>query len=437
MKDRTIRFLKEKVRRPVEEFIETETSSGIILLACTILALLIANSPWRSSYESLINQPFTIGTSSFGLSKPVILWINDGLMAIFFFVVGLEIKREILEGELSSIKKASLPIIAAIGGMILPALIYTLLNNNSPSAAGWGIPMATDIAFALGILSMLGHRVPLSLKVFLIAIAIVDDLGAVLVIALFYTETIQIAYLGLATGIILSLVLINYRGIRSLTPYILLGLVLWIAFLKSGIHATIAGVLLAMTIPFRTVINTHEFTEQVQETIQAFHGYQKDNKTVVTEEYFSLITKLNVLIDRVESPLHKLEGILHPWVSYFIMPLFAFANAGVSLNDVTAITTPVSLGIILGLVLGKQVGVTFFSWIAIKLKIASLPEGMTFAHVYGLSWLAGIGFTMSLFISGLALVEHPELLVQAKVAILLASVIAGTGGYFLLRNQHY
>ncbi|ABZ84116.1 na+/h+ antiporter nhaa [Heliomicrobium modesticaldum Ice1] len=434
MREKALRFIKETIKRPVEAFIQTETSSSIILLVCTALALLIANSPWRPLYEAFFAQPFTIGLPGFGLSKAMILWINDGLMAIFFFVVGLEIKREILEGELSSLKKASLPIVAAIGGMVAPAVIYILFNLNLPSAGGWGIPMATDIAFALGALSLLGPQVPLALKILLIAIAIVDDLGAVLVIAFFYTETLQLSYLALAAVVGAALILLNTSGVRKITPYILLGLILWVAFLKSGIHATIAGVLLALTIPMRTIIDTEEFAERVEETIQGFHDQGKSGDTVVTEEVHSLIAQLNHLADRATSPLHRLEHALHPWVGFLIMPLFAFANAGVPLDDLSGLTTPVSLGILIGLIAGKQVGVTLFSWLAIRLGLASLPEGMTFIQLYGLSWLAGIGFTMSLFISGLAFPEAPELLNQAKVAILLASVAAGTAGFFLLKT---
>lgn len=342
--------------------------SGIVLMATAAVALIWANSPWSAQYVSFW--------------EPFLHWINDGLMAVFFFLVGLEIKREILIGELASVQKATLPIVAALGGMLVPALIYVGLNGGGPGARGWGIPMATDIAFALGVLNLLGSRVPLALKVFLAAVAIADDIGAVAVIALFYSSNIQWGLLGLAALLVAGLFALNRMGVRNLLVYILLGLVLWFLFLKSGIHATIAGVLLATTIP--------------------------------------------------RSRVEELEHALQPWVSYLIMPLFALANAGVSLAG--GAIDRVGMGVAAGLVIGKPIGVATASWLAVKAKIAELPEGVDWRQLLGAGVLAGIGFTMSLFISDLAF-EDAAMLIEAKIAILGASVLMGLAGFAILRSS--
>ncbi|UBB90804.1 Na+/H+ antiporter NhaA [Candidatus Kaistella beijingensis] len=373
-----------------KKFLHSSQSSGIILILCVAISLLIANSSLGESFQNLLDK--NIGTELFHLNYPLSIWINDGLMAIFFLLVGLEIKREIVEGELSNFKSASLPIIAAIGGMIVPAAIYFLFNHGTEYAKGWGIPMATDIAFSLAIISMLGRKVPLSLKIFLAALAIVDDLGAILVIAVFYTDQIHWDYLGLSALMVTILVALNFFNFKKHIFYIIPGLFLWYFMHHSGIHATIAGVLLAFTIP--TNISTTEI-----------------------------------------SPLEKLEQKLHLPVNFLIMPIFALANTNITFQSgmVDGLFTNFGYGIILGLFLGKLLGITFFSWIFIKLKISSLPDQSSWTQVMGAALLAGIGFTMSIFIALLSFKGHPEIQDEAKFAVLVASLISGFAGYSLLR----
>jgi NhaA family Na+:H+ antiporter len=379
--------------RPFEEFFAYEAAGGIVLIVNTILALLWVNSPFAHSYEEILSHPVTIGLGDFSLTEPVHLWINDGLMAIFFFVVGMEIKREILVGELNSLKKSALPVAAALGGMVMPAVIYLSFNAGGAGASGWGIPMATDIAFAIGALSLLGRAMPRALAVFLTALAIVDDLGAVLVIAVFYTAQISWNALASAGVILLLLFVANRAGVRYIWFYLILGIGLWLAFLKSGVHATIAGVLLGITIP------------------------------------------LNSRGGVSESPLHKLEHALHPWVAFAIMPVFALANAGVELkwdNFGEVLADPVTLGIIAGLFIGKQAGITAFSYLTVRLGLAALPDRVTWKHVYGAGILGGIGFTMSLFIASLAF-KNGGLLATAKTAIIIGSLISGIAGIVILK----
>jgi len=428
----------DHILSPFQEFFQQEASSGILLIIATIIALIWANSPWAESYVHLWETKLTVSFGTFGISKDLLHWINDGLMAIFFFVVGLEIKREVLVGELSSPRQAILPIVAAIGGMALPAGFYLLFNAGGPAHAGWGIPMATDIAFALGVLSLLGDRVPLSLKIFLTAVAIVDDLGAVLVIALFYTSNLVWGSLLIGVIFLVALIIVNRLGVRSPLVYSLLGFGLWVAFLKSGIHATIAGVLLAMTIPVRTRINTDEFFSHTSFFLDEFRKQGKPGESVLTnKDQRSTIQAIEVAAEHAQTPLQRLEHTLHPWVSNFIMPVFALANAGVALkgNFLTFFTQPVTLGIMAGLVLGKQIGVFLASYLAIKLKWADMPSGMTWTSLYGLAWLAGIGFTMSLFIAGLAFKES-EFLTSAKTGILIASLISGIAGAIILGRNN-
>ncbi len=427
----------DQILRPFQEFFRVEASSGIILLVCTAVALVWANSPWADSYFNLWLTKLTIDIGGFGLSKPLILWINDGLMAIFFFFVGLEIKREILVGELSSPGRASLPLAAAIGGMVVPAAIYALINRGGPGAAGWGIPMATDIAFALGVLALLGKRVPLSLRIFVTALAIVDDLGAVLVIALFYTSGITWSWLAIGGGFLLLMILANWLGARRPLVYGLLGIGLWYAFLKSGVHATIAGVLAAMTIPAAARINTSQFVTWGREVLDEFEDCcvgdsSQGHETTLNQR--SLLQAMETAVHHAEAPLQRLEHGLEYPVAYVIMPIFALANAGVRLGGGSNLFHPVSLGIIAGLIVGKQLGITFFTWLNVRLGLATLPEGVTWRHIYGVGWLAGIGFTMSLFIAGLAFGISP-LLDTAKVGILTASVIAGIVGWLILRTS--
>ena len=426
----------DRILSPFQEFFQQEASSGILLMIATILSLVWANSPWAESYFALWHTNVTFSFGSFGISKDLLHWINDGLMAVFFFVVGLEIKREVMVGELASLRKAILPIVAAVGGMLIPAGFYILLNPGGPSQAGWGIPMATDIAFALGILSLLGKRVPLSLKIFLTAVAIVDDLGAVLVIALFYTS--KIVWISLLIGIVFLIILIimNRLGVRSPIVYALLGIVLWVAFFKSGVHATIAGVLLAMTIPVRTRINTEGFISNANFFLEEFRTHGKTGESVLTSaDQRAAIQAIEVAAEHAQTPLQRLEHILHPWVGYFIMPIFALANAGIAIKGdfLSAFAQPVTLGVMAGLIFGKQIGIFSASYIAVKLGWSDLPSGMTWTRLYGLAWLAGIGFTMSLFIASLAFGES-EFLAMSKAGILVASLISGIAGAAILNR---
>lgn len=420
-----------------QEFFHTAAAGGILLLAAAVIALVWANSPWADVYSDLWATQVTVGANEFGLTKSLHHWINDGLMAVFFFVVGLEIKRELLVGELASPRRAALPAAAALGGAVIPALIYTAFNFGTEGASGWGIPMATDIAFALGILALLGDRVPTALKVFLTALAIVDDLMAVLVIALFYTAEIAWSSLGVAALFLIALIAVNRLHIRQPLVYVLLGIGLWVATLQSGIHATVAGVLLAMTIPTRTWMDQDEFVEKGRELLDGFERAGGHGGTILTNgAQQSAVVALESACVRVTAPLQRIEHALHPWVIFGVMPLFALANAGVVLDrDIaSAFGDQVTLGVILGLVLGKQIGVTLFAWLATRLGLASLPAEISWRQVYGAGWIAGIGFTMSLFIADLAF-EDVSLLASAKVGILAASVIAGTVGFLLLRGS--
>jgi len=380
----------------IEEFIKKESSAGILLIIVTMMALLFQNSFLTDFYTNFLHTPVQITFGSFGIAKPFLLWVNDGLMAIFFFFVGLEVKREILEGELSSKEQVVLPMIAALGGMVLPALIFTFFNQGSENAMrGWAIPTATDIAFALGILSLLGKGVPISLKIFLMALAIIDDFGAIIIIALFYTSDLSIISIAIGLSALGGLMILNKLGSIKKAAYILLGVILWVSVLKSGVHATIAGVLLAFTIPL--------------------YSYKEGG------ERFSM--------------LKEMEHDLHYWVAFFILPLFAFVNAGVDLKDLktTALFSDVSLGIILGLFIGKQLGVFGFSYIAIKLKWATMPKDSTLKQLYGVSLLTGIGFTMSLFIDTLAFNDSDMFSYVDKLAILLGSFLSGIAGYLFLK----
>ncbi|MBI3004866.1 MAG: Na+/H+ antiporter NhaA [Ignavibacteriales bacterium] len=416
-----------------QRFAQVESSAGILLLACTVLALLWANSPWAETYNRFWHAEISFRVGTAEMSKSLLHWINDGLMVVFFFVVGLEIKRELLVGELASPRQAALPIAAAAGGMVVPALIYTAFNYGDVGQRGWGVPMATDIAFAVGILAILGKRVPIGLKVFLVALAIVDDLGAVMVIAIFYTSELSLGYLVIAGGVVGVLALANVGGIRRPAVYGILGMVLWFATLKSGIHATIAGVMLAATIPARSRINQTEFVDEGKKVLTEFEIERQHGKTHLTSHQLSVIGSLEEKAEDVQPPMQRLEHGLHPWVSYLIMPVFALANAGVAIDThmLSSLLDSVAVGVTLGLVFGKQIGITAFSWIAVRTGIASLPAGVSWRHVYGAGWLGGIGFTMSLFIAGLAFGASP-LLNVAKVGILSASALAGVGGYMLL-----
>ena len=423
--------------KPVESFgigrfINEESRGGIILIFTTIAALIWANSAWYDSYHFIWHE-LQVGYvwGKINLVNSTHHWINDGLMALFFFTVGLEIKREIMGGELSSLKKASLPIAAAFGGMIVPAILYTIVVSQNPEYIhGWGIPMATDIAFALGLLAMLGKRVPISLKIFLTALAIADDLGAVLVIAFFYTESINFMDLIYGGGFLLVLVIANYLGVRRTLFYGLVGFVgVWTAFVFSGVHATIAGVLIALTIPARTKISERAYVNRLTTLTKRFKELQPNDVTLLTKKQAHILSDIEELNERAHTPLQRLEHAMHPVTTYFILPLFALSNAGVHITGsiTSMIFHPISIGIALGLVGGKFLGISLFSRLMVRLKLASLPEGVSWQHIYGVSFLAGIGFTMSMFISELAF-EEDEFKQIAKVGIMCASLIAAIIG---------
>jgi NhaA family Na+:H+ antiporter len=420
---------------PFQEFFQAESASGIVLLAMAALALVWANSPWADSYFQLWETHLVVGGGPIELDYSLHYWINDGLMAVFFFMVGLEIKRETKVGELASPKQAALPIAAAIGGMVVPAGIYVLFNAGTPELRGWGVPMATDIAFALGVLAILGDRVPSGLKIFLAALAIVDDLGAVMVIALFYSAGIDWTMLAYAGIVLIILIGANLGGVRRSAVYAILGVVLWYFFLKSGVHATIAGVLLATTIPAKTRINVPEFVASARAYLAQFEddGLRPDPAHPLTATQESALERLEEAAEEVQSPLLSIEHAIVPWVAYGIMPLFALANAGVALEPevIQGLGSPVVLGIALGLLIGKPVGVGLFAWLAVKFRLAGLPAGVRNVHLVGVGLLAGIGFTMSLFIANLAFAGAT--LELSKVGVLAASTVAGVVGFLLLR----
>jgi len=425
----------EKIIAPVNRFIHLEYTSGIVLLCSVIIAIIWANSRWHEFYHHLWEIDFSVGFDAYILSKPLHIWINDGLMAIFFFVIGLELKREFMEGELSTLSKASLPMMAALGGMLVPALIYYIINKDTEASHGWGIPMATDIAFALALLSMAGKHIPSSVKVFLSALAVADDLGAVLVIAFFYTAEVNFISLGIGGLFLLGLIIGNYLGIRNSAFYLVLGIGVWIGFLLSGVHATIAGVLVAFTIPAMTRINENEYAESLRKLSYDFDKEIPSNSTLTTPQQHRTIQHVKNLSLAAETPLQKIEQALHPWVAFLIMPLFALANSGIMIGaDIfTAIINPVSIGVTTGLVIGKFVGIISFTWILVKTGLGKLPDQAKWKHIIGVALLAGIGFTMSLFISGLAF-KNPIFVDQAKYGILLASIVSGILGTIVLKR---
>lgn len=416
--------------RAFHEFVKLESAGGVLLLAAALAALGWANSPWAESYARLFATVVTVGAGPFQLAKPLALWINDGLMAVFFFVVGLEIKREVLVGELSTARQAALPAAAALGGMVVPALLYFAFTAGTPAVRGWGIPMATDIAFALGVMALLGKGAPLALKVFLTALAIVDDLGAVLVIALLYTESLSLPALGLAAVVFAVMVTGSALGMRRPAFYAVLGAVLWVAVLKSGVHATIAGVLAALTIPARAERDTAALHSEGRAWLDRLAEVDDDPASPVrTKQQHEAVYALGALCEAVESPLQRLEHGLHPWVTFFIMPVFALANAGVALagGGEAAGDGRVTLAVAVGLVVGKPLGITLAAWLATRAGVASLPAGVSWRQIAGTGAVAGIGFTMSLFIAELAFSGAPAL-DRAKLGILIASAIAGLTG---------
>lgn len=430
----------DRVLVPTYRFLQQDSASGTVLIVAVVIALVWANFG-GDSYINLLHTEFTVGFPGWSLTKSIHHWINDGLMTVFFFSIGLEIKQEILTGELSTVKKATLPMVAAIGGMVVPALVFVLLTYGKPGSHGWGIPMATDIAFALGLLSFISRQVPTSLKVFLTALAVVDDLGAVLVIALFYTDGIVVSELGIAVLFMGAMFLANYLGFRRSWVYLTIGtLGLWYAVLLSGVHATIAGVLAAIAIPVRTRISEQDFTQQMQKLINRFTKSPVGAGNFLSSEQTHIIDKMDSLTERAQTPLQRFEHQLAPLISFVIMPVFALANAGVVIegNLLDILTQPVCYGIIAGLLIGKFVGIFSFSWLTVSLGGGQLPKKSNWSQLAGISVFGGIGFTMSLFIAELAFTDS-VLLRDAKIGILIASVIASIGAltYFkvFLRNR--
>jgi len=426
----------KKISTPFEHFLHAQTTTGLVLMCMTVVALILANSPLAEGYKHFFHTKIDLTVGSWALSHTLHHWINDGLMAIFFFIIGLEIKREILVGELSNLKVAILPILAAIGGMVIPALIYISINAGGIGANGWGIPMATDIAFAISALVLLGKRVPTTLVTFLVALAIVDDLGAVLVIAIFYTEQIHMLPLALAGVSFLMMMAFNRVGIHMILPYFVNGLLLWFFMLESGVHATIAGVIAAIAIPSRPKKHPATIVKDTQNLLKEYDMHSGEIKTLINEKQKTILQNIKNKIDAVGTPAARLENDLHLVVALVIIPIFALANAGISIDFSSIgsiVMEPVSLGIIAGLIAGKVLGIFGVAWIAIKLKIAKLPEGSTMSQIFGVAFLGGIGFTMSIFVADLAFVNNEELIFQAKIGILVASLFAGLFGFFWLK----
>ncbi len=417
-------------------FFELEVAGAVVLLGATVVALVLANSALADTYHAFwqIELGFSIG--HFEFSETLLHWIDDGLMALFFLVVGLEIKREVLVGDLSSGRKAALPIFAAVGGMALPAIIYLFFNAGGEGAAGWGVPMATDIAFALGVLALLGSRVPIGLKVFLTALAIVDDIGAILVIAIFYTDSISYGWLAAGLLLLLLLILLNVIGVDDPAPYLAIGTIIWFSFLHSGIHATLAGVLVAFTIPATAKMRPLEFVEWTKEKLAEIEEEDVPGAHVLEDPaQQECALEIRSTARYTAAPLQRLEHSLLPYTNYIILPLFALANAGVTLVDYDLgklLLEPVTLGVFFGLMFGKTFGVTLMAWLAVRLHLADLPDRVEWRHIWGTGMIAGIGFTMSLFISNLAF-RNTLLRAEAKLGIIVTSLIAGVVGYLFLR----
>jgi NhaA family Na+:H+ antiporter len=414
----------------LERFVQSETSSSVLLFGATVVALVWANSPWSASYFALWKLPVQIGRRPL-LSMDLHHWIDDGLMVLFFLVVGLEIKREIVKGELSSFRQAALPIMAALGGMIIPAILYFAFNRSGLGARGWGIPMATDIGFAMGVLALLGKRIPSSLRVFMLALAIVDDVGAILVIAFFYTPKISLSALVVAGGLLALLVVISVRR-APVSVYAVVGFFFWAAVLSSGVHATIAGVILGLIAPIKPKFRPEELAESAEPLLRNFRAQISSQEKSSAE---ATLSALDQLLRGTDSIAERLERSVHPWVCYVVLPLFALASAGVNLSTEKlklAISSPIALGILLGLVLGKAVGITAFSFLAVQSKIAGMAEGLTWPGIAGVGILAGVGFTVALFISSLSFADD-ALVATAKVAVIVASLAAGSIGYLYIR----
>ncbi len=426
----------DRILTPLEMFIHRQTTSGVLLMICAVIALIVANSPLHKEYEHLLHTEISFGFGEWSFSLSIHHWINEALMALFFLIMGLELKRELLVGELSSPRQALLPIMAAIGGMVIPALFYFALNTEGNAAKGWGIPMATDIAFAIGALSLLGDRVPKNLITFLIALAIVDDLGAVAVIAVFYTASINMGALAYAVLCMFLLIGFNMVGIRRSLPYAIAGGLLWSAMLASGIHATIAGIVVAFTIPIRPKFEPNLFISKVEKLTRSMKKSVAENPDIIHNNRLrSLVSSLGDGVAQVQAPAQHAEHKLHLPVAYIVIPIFALANAGIPIEFSAFgqyLGNSITLGVLAGLLLGKPLGILGMTWLTVKLGWATLPSGLNMKHILGVGLLGGIGFTMSIFVADLGFAGLPDDLLMAKTGILLASAIAGFGGYFLL-----
>ncbi|MHB8893040.1 MAG: Na+/H+ antiporter NhaA [Candidatus Limnocylindrales bacterium] len=422
----------DRILAPLRAFTDGSASGGVLLILTTLVALVWVNSPWAAAYDDLWHTELGFRLAGFGLTKDLHFWVNDALMAVFFLVIGLEIKREVLVGELDSLRRAALPAVAAVGGAVVPALLYlVLVGTDSPGTSGWGVPMATDIAFALGVLALMGRWAPLGLRVFLTALAIVDDLLAVVVIAVFYTDQLNLVALAASGGVVLVLLAMNALGVRRLAAYAIPGVLLWAAVSETGVHATLAGVLLAFTIPARTRIDATSYVTLAADQLREVAARFRSEAGI--EERHAALWELEDITQHAQAPMLRLEHALHPWVAFLIVPLFALANAGVRVPpDIgAALSEPVVIGVVVGLVLGKQLGITAAAWLVVRSGLASLPDGVAWRHMYGVAWLGGIGFTMSLFVSELAFPD-PAMLAAAKLGILVASALAGLGGVVVL-----
>ncbi len=426
------KMIKRIILTPFQKFVQIESFSGILLMIATVAALIWANSPFGETYQALWDYKLGFTTEHFSLNKPLLLWINDGLMAIFFFLIGLEIKREFLIGELNSLKKISFPLFGAMGGMLVPVLFYFLLNKNPETAGGWGVPMATDIAFSLAILKLLGNRIPLSLKLFLTAFAIVDDLGAVLVIAIFYSSDINITFIGIALLLLAILYFLTWRGYYQKYILLLVGIVVWTLFLKAGIHPTLAGILLALAVPVRQKVFTPTFTTNLENILANIKKAKVSSKPILSKEQMVEIDELEHWTTSYQSPLQHLEHRLHNWVAYFIIPVFALANAGVVYNSDVNFDTALIRNIALCLVLGNSIGISTIVLLVKKLKIIEIPTDITNRHIVGVAFLAGVGFTMAIFIASLAFQGRAVFVDSAKIGILLGSFVSAIIGYLIL-----
>lgn len=424
--------MKKQYPSLIQKFIDIEGLSGILLFGATVIAMVWANSPFVNTYEALWGFKIGVNSTSFELTKPLILWVNDGLMAVFFFLIGLEIKRELLIGELNSLRKATFPIFAAIGGMVVPLALYLVFNQNPETVNGWGIPMATDIAFSLAILKALGKYVPLSLKIFLTAFAIVDDLGAVIIIALFYSASIKWTLIIASLVLLGGLSILSFRNSYNKYIYFIVGAIVWVLFLKSGIHPTIAGVLLALTIPIKRKIDTKTFANKLSEIENQISNTKNPDDYLLSKKVIEEVDYIEDLVDDVQSPLQHLEHKLHGWVAYVIMPIFALANAGIQFSSDINFDFAMIGSIAIALFGGKLIGIPLFSYIAVKLNLAELPENTNFLQIIGVAILAGVGFTMSIFIANLAFEGNFALIGSAKVGILLGSAISAVVGSLVL-----